>query len=91
LLKLTGRSGGEVKRGGRNAGVAGMGGLDVITSGAGDAVGPVASGTRDAIGATGASSCVATMSKSRRIWLSLAIDACSFNGQLRLLIMWPCL
>jgi hypothetical protein len=31
------------------------------------------------------------MSLLRRIWLCIAIDSCSFNGQLRLLIIWPCL
>ena len=38
-----------------------------------------APGTEDAIGA---GDCLASMSKSRRIWLCLAIDACSFSGQL---------
>jgi hypothetical protein len=32
-----------------------------------------------------------TISISRSIWLWVAIDACSFKGQVRLLLVWPCL
>ncbi len=44
-----------------------------------------------AVGVIGGIGCVVAMSISRRSWLCVVIDACSFNRQLRLLIIWPCL
>ena len=53
------------------------------------AVGAV--GVVGAVGTIGATGRAAVMSISRRSWLCVVIDACSFKGQLRLLIVWPCL
>ena len=56
-----------------------------------DAKGAIAIGRVDTKSAISTSGCYIAISISRSIWLWEAIDAYSFNGQLRLLIVWPCL